>query len=84
MAENSFLADSSFSASRLWAFANTGGSGTIGTVCRTGCLGVEALEPLADSTSGYSASKSRYSYGVESSAASRWDLLLNDDEKMQK
>ena len=39
MAANSFLADSSFSASRRRALAKTGGPGDVGTVWRTGCLG---------------------------------------------
>ena len=65
MAANSFLADSSFSASKRRAFANTGGPGTVGTVWRTWCLGLEELKPLADTTSGYSISKSRNSCGVE-------------------
>ena len=61
MAANSFLADSNFSASRRQAFANTGGPGTIGTLWRTWCLGLEELKPLAQTTSGYYASKSQNS-----------------------
>ena len=67
MAANSFLSD--FSASRQREFANTGGPGTVGTLWRNWCLGLEELKPSAETTSGYSASKSRNSCGVEISAA---------------
>ena len=47
MAANSFLADSSFSASK------SGGPGNMGTVWRTGCLVSVVKKPLEETTSGY-------------------------------
>ena len=58
LAANSFLANSSFSASNHLALAKTGGPKAFGTEWRIGCLGTVALKPLEEITSRYSANKS--------------------------
>ena len=65
MAANSFLADSSFSASSRQALAKTSGPGEVGTVWRTECLGFVVKKTLKEITSGYSDRRSQNSSGVE-------------------
>ena len=81
IAANSFLADSSFSASSWQALANTGGPGKVETVWRTGCFGSKAKKPLEEIKSGYSERRSRNS-SVERIVVYRSELLLDELDEM--